>query len=355
MLSKPDRSSTGQKLMTKNTVCLQTAVRQFFSKVVQNEGETVLLAVSGGIDSMALMHAAQAIRNQTDRAVRFVIGHVDHGLRSGESAEDRKFVEAAVASLGLVFDCRIVLQGEVDQHSRGSIEESARKIRYRLLQEMAAEHSAAFIATAHHADDQTETILHNILRGTGLRGLHGMRPSRVLEDGIVLLRPMLTINQKQIREYAESHKLLFRCDATNHDLSFTRNRIRHEVLPMLQAQSGRDVARSLTSLAAQANEAMEVIDQMSDEVLVRAQLELSPTICRLDRSVLISSSEFVVRHMLTQIWGRVGWPRQRMSSRHWIQLSTMIMNGQTSAAVDMPGGIRASVRNNLVCLNMNSE
>lgn len=360
--------------MTKNSVCLQETVhRSLFSLASAADDElskihpqdsscstvlpfNVLLAVSGGADSVALMHAAREIANLPSpvasmrQKLNFYVGHVDHGLRPGQSAGDRRFVEQLASRWQMDFSCRVLASGAVQQQSRGSLEESARNLRYQLLQEIAVEKSCLFIATAHHKDDQAETILHNLLRGTGLRGLRGMRPSRSLKSGLVLVRPLLAVSQQQIHDYIQQHALPFREDDSNRDPAMTRNRIRHEIVPLLQQHIRNDVVSSLTSLAGHADEAVEYLDQVAQQLLADCQLELTATICRLDRGQLISSPDVLVRTVMILIWSQQSWPRQNMSTRHWHRLSALIKDSRADATVSMPGGITASVRGRVVCL-----
>ena len=360
--------------MTKNSACLQETVHQFLLTLVAAGDNqvpgisapdsscgaslplSVLLAVSGGADSIALLHAAREIGRlplpDSDRRQKldFVVGHVDHGLRPDESAGDRKFVEQLAHSWQMKFSCRILVPGAVKQQSRGSLEESARNLRYQLLQDMAVENSCAFIATAHHMDDQAETILDNILRGTGLRGLRGMRPRRSLTADVVLVRPLLTISQHQIHDYVRQHELPFREDDSNRDPAMTRNRIRHELVPSLQQHSRNDVIKSLTSLSGQANEAVEYLDQVTAQLLDDCRLELSSTICRLDPSRLTRIPDLLVRTMMILIWSELGWLRQNMSAGHWHRLAAAIRDSRPASTISMPGGIRVSVRGKVVCL-----
>ncbi len=360
--------------MTKNSVCLQETVYRGLLSLVTASGDelskisprdascstvvpfNVLLAVSGGADSIALMHAAREIASLavpfagTRQKPNFYVGHVDHGLRPGQSDGDRRFVEQLAGRWQMEFSCRVLASGAVRQQNRGSLEESARNLRYQLLQEIAVEKSCGFIATAHHKDDQAETILHNVLRGTGLRGLRGMRPTRCLKGGLVLVRPLLSVSQQQIHDYVRQHELPFREDDSNRDPAMTRNRIRHEMMPLLQQHFRNDVVSSLTSLAGQADEAVEYLDHVAEKLLKDCQLELSATICRLDRGLLSSNPDILVRTAMTLIWSQLGWPRQSMSARHWHRLSALIKDARRDATVNMPGGIKASVRGSVVCL-----
>jgi tRNA(Ile)-lysidine synthase len=188
-------------------------------------GETTLLACSGGADSAALVLALAAAEPS-----RLVVGHVVHDLRPLESAHaDRDFVRDLADSLGLPFDERAVAVP-----SRGNAEAGARRLRYAALIDMARAHSIGFVATAHHAEDQLETMLLALLRGAGPKGLSGMRPRRRLADGVALIRPMLGVSRADAERLCALAGVEWRTDETNADLSRARAAIRHRVHPALE-------------------------------------------------------------------------------------------------------------------------
>ena len=137
--------------------------------------------------------------------------------------------------------------------------------RYEFLQTTAQQHGTPLIATAHHAADQAETVLHNILRGTGLRGLRGIPERRRLSDSVELIRPMLTFGMRNDDlEYVQQHSIAFASDATNKDSRYTRNRIRHELLPLLAAEFNPGVQDSIVRLAEQTQELLQSLDAVAD-------------------------------------------------------------------------------------------
>ncbi|MEZ6039058.1 MAG: tRNA lysidine(34) synthetase TilS [Planctomycetaceae bacterium] len=346
---------------------LSTNIRQELSKLVPR-GSTVLLAVSGGKDSVVLSHAASRRTHEPEEVVtsrspeelqgvahwNFLVAHVDHGLRGTHSQKDRIFVESLAEQLGLPFFCKKAADGSIVDQNQGSLEESARQVRYQLLLEMAAEQGAEFVVTAHHRDDQAETVLHNLVRGSGLRGLSGMSVARPLGEHCQLLRPLLSVSRQQIDHYAAAHQLTWCDDHTNADRSFTRNRLRHDVLPYLQTHSNRDIANSLETIARQAREAISIIDEVAGNLLDQCQLERTPVSCRLSRATLQSASEPLIRHMLTLLWIRQCWPRQKMTSRHWSHLSESIVNDTTSRRT-LPGSIQMTLDHNIIRFERTNE
>jgi tRNA(Ile)-lysidine synthase len=190
-------------------------------------GDAVLVAVSGGPDSMALMHllAARAPAWQ----LRLGIAHLDHGLRP-ESAQDADFIRRLAAGMGVALHIERVEVRELQGRWRLSVEAAGRKARYRFLRAAADRHGYGRVALAHHADDNAETLLLNLLRGGGRRGLAGMPPVR---EGR-WIRPLIGATRRDIREYLERHHLPSLTDPTNADNAFLRNRIRQQLIPLLE-------------------------------------------------------------------------------------------------------------------------
>ena len=187
----------------------------------------LVLAVSGGPDSMALLHGAARLADCGTRHWELTVAHLDHGLRP-DSAEDGRFVAGAAAKLEL----RMV-QGQTDvagiaADEGRSIEEAGREARYRFLESVAP--PGALIATAHTADDAAETVILNLLRGSGLSGVRGIPPRRGR-----IVRPLLVERRSRLRELLDAAGIEYLLDPTNADPAFLRNRVRAEVLPLLEA------------------------------------------------------------------------------------------------------------------------
>jgi tRNA(Ile)-lysidine synthase len=241
-------------------------------------GEWVVVAVSGGPDSVALLHALRAYA--PERALALHVAHLDHLLRA-ESAQDAAYVH----HLATTWDLPVTLAARdvatlARQLGRG-IEDAARLARYAFLARVAARIGAATVVAAHTADDQAETVLMNVLRGTGLGGLVGMRPVgaypvagdeiAALEDveppaGVWpprLVRPFLAVDGTDIQAYLAGHNLKARDDASNRDLRFLRNRVRHELLPALEAVNPR-VREALRRLSASAADDLAYLTAAAD-------------------------------------------------------------------------------------------
>lgn len=203
----------------------------------------VLVGVSGGLDSVSLLHVLHELRQPL--GLHVVVAHINHGLRGEESASDATFVAGLCSRMNT--DCEVV-QVDVRSHAEqvhSGIEGAARELRYSVLDELAAKHLTPFLLIAHNRDDVAETFLLNLARGTGINGLSSIPESRLTKGGIRLLRPLLRCPRTQIAEYAEQHGLEWREDATNVDIQYFRNRIRQAVIPFLKQELGADIAEKI--------------------------------------------------------------------------------------------------------------
>ncbi len=228
----------------------------------------LVLAVSGGPDSLCLADAVLAIAPR--RMLRPIIAHLDHGLRGAASAADADFVRTFAEARGVpcVIE-RADVRAYAQQH-KCSIEVAARQVRYRFLARVAEAHQASWVALAHHADDQAETVLLRLIRGTGLWGLRGMRPYGPLPTArhLTAVRPLLRVVRADIERYCHEQHLSPRHDATNDALDHTRNRIRHELLPLLERYNP-NIRAVLVRLADTIAADLDIIAQATQEAFVR--------------------------------------------------------------------------------------
>ena len=201
---------------------------------LMHPGERVAIAVSGGADSVGLLRILLELRH--DLAIVISVAHFHHGIRGAEADGDEHFV----GDLAKAFDLELhVERGDARAHSKQngiSLETAARELRHQMFLRLLEEKKANRIATAHTLDDQTETVLMKFLRGAGTRGLAGIFPEQRAAGGGSLVRPLLEIRRDDLREYLRSLNQPWREDRSNNDVSFTRNRIRARVLPMLREQ-----------------------------------------------------------------------------------------------------------------------
>jgi len=310
-------------------------------------GAGVLLAVSGGADSMAMLAGLQMIATQFE-IPRIAVAHLNHGLRGHESDLDACFVEQICAASGIHCVIEAVPANVLKGRAEGSLEESARTARYEFLSRTARDLQLPIIATAHHQQDQTETLLFNLLRGTGLRGLRGIPSVRSLSEQTRIIRPLLRIARSTILGFVHAEEVEFREDATNEAGEFARNRIR-SLMKSLPGALASQLETQLLSLSRQAEATADALDAVADRILESSLLESGVSVARLDRTELQVWSEPLVRHALILLWTRQQWPRQRMNAAHWLRLSEAALTGSPQRW-SFPGGVRLSVTRSLLRL-----
>ena len=305
---------------------------------------SVVVGVSGGPDSMALLRGMAS--GQEELGIRITVAHFDHALRDA-SVEDARWIRALGEELGLpVVVERRDVRKHADQSGRG-LEETARDLRYDFLKRVAAESSAEFVAVGHHADDQAETVLHHILRGTGLSGLAGMQITRPLDSKTTLVRPLLAYSRQQIETYLADIGQRYLTDASNEDSRFTRNRIRNELLPLLETQFNPRVSEALARLSQHAAEAHQIVSALAEQIIGECVREQTSETCTVDCFILAQHPRPLRREVFTRLWQQQAWPRQRMSFQHWDQLAELVDAGR---GFSLPGSIEAKRRRETLTL-----
>lgn len=220
------------------------------------EGSRVIVGTSGGIDSMVLLHLLQMLDYEV------VAAHVNYGLRGDASDEDQQLVSRYCSENHI--ECHtFVIDGFKEQLNGRSLQEAARTQRYQIFLNLANKLAVQYVAVAHHLDDQAETMLQHLMRGSGIEGLTGMYPSRPLTsqtpdpgprtpNNVSLIRPLLTCTRQELHDFAVSNEIPWREDSSNASSGYERNRVRHHLLPVIRAHFGdaavRNVARSASYL-----------------------------------------------------------------------------------------------------------
>lgn len=307
---------------------------------------TVLVAVSGGSDSVALVRALYALK--TEGAGRLAAAHFNHRLRGEAADADEAFVVELCAGLGV--RCEVGRAGwDLRSAAAGSnLEAAARKARYRFLRAAAGRLGARYVATAHTADDQAETVLHRVLRGTGIAGLAGMARARPLGEGTAVVRPLLDFDRSVLAAYLTDLGQPWRHDATNDDLGRTRNRIRHELLPQLARDFNPGVRKALLRLGTLAGEAQALIDALAVDLLGKYTRE-SAIGLEIDVGPLALQPSLLVREVFVAAWRARQWPMQAMGYREWKLLEELVAESSTAKAGlvrkrVLPGGVLAVCR-----------
>ena len=311
---------------------------------------TVLIAVSGGADSVALLRAVHLLRGNTANG-KIVVAHYDHQVRA-DSADDATFVQDLAQQLQL--ECVVGQAGDVACGGLG-LEAAMRDARYKFLCATAESVGARYVATGHTQDDQVETALHNALRGTGLRGLAGIPVSRPLNDAVSLIRPMLTIPRIEIESYLGELNQSYRVDDSNRDPGFTRNRIRHELLPLLEAEYYPGVRKSLLSLTQLAAGAQGVLDSLANALLENCVIQRTRETSTVNLQLFNAADEFVRGQALIQLWTENDWPRQDMSRSIWSKIVATAESDPDHEIINLPGNVRAEFTDHRLALSRGRE
>ncbi len=308
---------------------------------------TSLVGVSGGADSVALLRGMHQLREGSPHQGKLMVAHVNHGTRAIDSDRDESWVSALAIQLGLPFFCQ-QLELSVDESHRGQgFEAQLREARHRCLRQIAEATGARYIALGHSQDDQVETILFRILRGTGIGGLAGIPRIRRLSDWITIVRPMLNISRATILDYLSSIKQDYLEDDSNTNQEFTRNRIRHQLLPQLRRDFNVNVDRGLLQLAGLAAEAQSIIDGDAEALIDKVVCFKTNGEVVIQTKRIQQCPDYLVRTLLALIWKKMNWPQQDMSYSKWAQLAELLAsttNGnarQRQSSLTLPGHIRA--------------
>ena len=288
-------------------------------------GDEVTVGVSGGADSVCLLLLLDELKKDIDLIISAV--YVEHGIRGEESLADGEYVRELCKKLDIPFKIKSV---DVKGHSAKlhiSTEEAARQLRYEAL----FEDGASIVAVAHNADDNAETIIYRMARGTGIKGMCGMRPSRRYEDGRII-RPLLCCERSEIEGYLKKRGIAYRTDSTNNTDDYARNRIRHQILPILK-ELNHGTVRHINALANEINELYLNEEKRADENLSESWGEDS-----LSRSALLELNEnerrgAIRRWLIAETGGRD-------ISRTHIDAAIRLIGAGTGKEISLPGGIK---------------
>jgi len=298
-------------------------------------GERVVVAVSGGPDSVALLYALCELRAELE--IELIVAHLDHMMRPG-SGEDAKFVGQLAESLKLPLVSGAVDVPALIKAEGLSPEEGARLARYRFLKEAAKEHKAEAVALGHTMNDRVETFFINLLRGAGLEGLAGMPPVRHERD-VRYIRPLIECSRAAVLEFLRERGLKYREDPTNRDLRYLRNRVRWRLLPLLEEYNPR-VLEAVARAAEVLYRANEHLERLAEGRLKEALISKDPQGLTLDRSKLLAQEELVQQYLIRSAVRQVKGDLQAIEAVHIEKVLRELRKGRSGGEVSLPQGIR---------------
>jgi len=306
-------------------------------------GDLVVVGVSGGADSMGLLHGLLRLGKSPDWPIRLHVAHLHHGIRGAEADADERFVREQAEALGLPCSAgRADVPAEA-RRRKVSIEEAARDCRYAFFQRVCLQTGSRVLAVAHHADDNAETIVQRFFRGTGLHGLAGIRPSRPLWPGsdIRLVRPMLYMRRIRVREFLAKAGIPFRHDSTNDVLTATRNRIRHEILPLVERRLNPQAIDAMLRLSEQAAGLDEYLRETAARLLETILVDRGEREIVLDAAALKKKRRLLQTEVVRLALLGLGAGEGDLNARHLTAVVDLAAQPASGKSVDLPGGLRA--------------
>jgi tRNA(Ile)-lysidine synthase len=299
--------------------------------------EKVVLAVSGGADSMALIYAMHSLKTDSLFNIGLHCAHINHQLRGIEADLDEEFLVAQATKLKLaVTTRRIDVRGFAHIHKL-SIETAARQLRMEALIDIAKTNDCSLVATAHQKNDNAETIIQRLSRGTGFRGLAGIWPERVFADNIKFVRPLLCFTRDEIVKYLQQRNLKWRTDHTNADCTYRRNYIRHKLIPALQQDCTGSVVEELSQLAQLARGYYSVVRSRADELWPQlAVCDDGKTV--LDLELFLGESHPVKVELIRRSLDNIACGERYVTQQHYEGILQLAKQNITGREIELPGG-----------------
>ena len=285
-------------------------------------GDHVVVACSGGLDSLVLLHLLRFRAKKL--GIQLAAAHFDHGMRQ-ESSADASWLHGLTSAWGVPLRTEQAL--DVPRNEAG-----ARALRYQFLESLTRDGAFARVLTAHHADDQVETVLFRILRGTGVEGLRGIPESRV--PGVI--RPLLPFARAELEAYARSHRLCSRVDPSNASRRFARNRLRHDVLPMLE-QAHPGARDALLRLSRNAERTLDALGSLLDLQLQGVAEGWGADEVFIDRALLRKYSDPVVAALARRAAAHLGVALSEAGTGLAVEF---MREGASGTGLDLPGSVR---------------
>ncbi len=300
-------------------------------------GSQVIVGISGGGDSVCLLFLLSRYQKKNFFHLQGV--HVNHGIRGQEALRDQEYAKELCERLGVPFTVYTYSVPDIAGREKRSLEETGRMVRRRAFAQKAAELGGkTVVALAHHENDNAETVLHNLIRGTKVAGLGGIRPVQRSEEGISYIRPLLKVTREEIEAYLKQQQIPWMTDSSNEEIVYTRNRIRHKILPEMEKINPRAV-RHITQAADTFLAIEEYLRGQADR-LYREYVEKKENGYWIQKELFLEKElmqSYVIRMVLEQVEGK----KQDLTAAH-VESILSLGRGRTGTSVSLPGGVLAS-------------
>lgn len=316
---------------------IRQTIRQYH---MLNKGEYVLVALSGGGDSVCLLHVLKAL--QKEWGLTLCAAHVNHLLRGEAAQADEAFCTSLCHSLGIPLYVKRQDAAAFAREQGISVEMAGRRIRYHFFEELKKAHHIQKIATAHSLSDQAETVLLRMLRGSGTDGISGIAPMR--EDGVI--RPLIQCSKEEILQYLSENRLAYCTDETNADLSYQRNRIRHQLLPMLEA-SYPGAASRLSRMAEHARRDGTYLKKLANEAFLKYATKQQDMVFLALPMFSLEDEAVVFRVLRQSLQLLTDIP---LETQHVQGVYRLIEKGENGKKQDVVGGVSAVLEYGKLCL-----
>ncbi len=323
--------------MSSEKTVLHTVLETVGEHNMINSGDRILAAVSGGADSVCMLHILNSLKEELN--VEIFCAHLNHCIRGAEADADQKFVEELCEKMSIPFFAKRVDVTALANEQKLTLEEAGRVARYRFFDELVKKEHLNKVATAHNKNDNAETVLMRILRGTGVDGLKGI--AYVRDDGVI--RPILDVPRLEIENYCEENGLSFCVDKTNSDSDYTRNKIRNELIPYLEKEFNAKITESLCRLSKNAGDDAEFLNNYARRLYERIGNPLpskQPVTLHIESLGMLEKS---VAARVVRIAADEAQPGVRLDRKH-IEDIFDLMTKNTGASVDLPCKLKASVQ-----------
>ncbi len=336
---------------------LKALSHELLSEGLLAPDDAVVVGVSGGADSMALLHLLIGLNGTSDWRLKLHVAHLNHQLRASEAEKDAAFVQAATDSLSL--PCTIENRDVarlVDTES-GGVEEVGRRERYAFFERVCLQIGSTIVAVGHQADDNAETILHRVLRGTGLRGLAGIPQSRPLspDSEVRIIRPLLRITRNSLREYLADAGIAYREDRTNETNEPMRNRIRNVLLPQIEKEVNPQVREALTRLGEQARWLEAYLKETVQRTFETLIISRTDQVLVLNADALSRKSRIVQTELIRLGYRSFELGEQDLAFSHLVSALDLIADLGSGKQLQLPGGMTLEKRYHRLLFSLPTE
>lgn len=297
--------------------------------------DKVLVAVSGGADSVCLLYVLNFLKEEFD--LNLHIAHLNHILRGLESDEDEKFVKNLSAKLDIPITIDRINIKKISK--KASLEQEARKIRYDFLINVAETQNATKVAIGHTLDDQIETFLMRLVRGTGMNGLRGIPEVRYV-DNLMIIRPLIEVWRREVEEFLEKNSIVFREDSSNYSPEYLRNRIRHNLLPLLSKEYNPNIKNLLVRLCDNINLADDFLSVYARRKF-KATVKIENSKGCLDLKRFYKYHPYIKREVLRYIIKEINGNLRKITFQHLVELEQLIKIRPNGSVVDLPDNLVA--------------